>query len=94
MCGVSCSAPRGENEGWVSKVFVDARFRRRGAAKLLMADIVREGRARGYARLSLKTRTIFREAIALYEGSSWTRGPAPPSGPCDRSYYLDLSGAP
>jgi GNAT superfamily N-acetyltransferase len=90
ICGVSALAPRGENEGWVSKVFVDAQFRRRGAAKRLMADIVREARARDYARIGLKTRTVFREAIALYEASGWTRGEAPASGPCDRSYFLLL----
>jgi GNAT superfamily N-acetyltransferase len=101
VCGVSALSPRGgagtnktdkdkDKDGWVSKVFVDAKYRRRGAAKALMADIVREARARGYVRLGLQTRTIFREAIALYEGSGWTRGPSPASGPCDRTYWLTL----
>jgi GNAT superfamily N-acetyltransferase len=90
VCGVSALSPRGENEGWVSKVFVDARYRRRGAAKALMADVVREGRVRGYARLGLQTRTVFREAIALYEASGWTRGASPSCGPCDRTYWLTL----
>jgi GNAT superfamily N-acetyltransferase len=91
VCGVSALSPRAGNVGWVSKVFVDAGYRRRGAAKALMADIVREGRARGYDRLGLQTRTVFREAIALYEGSGWTRGPSPASGPCDRTYWLALA---
>ncbi|HEY2513489.1 MAG TPA: GNAT family N-acetyltransferase [Polyangiaceae bacterium] len=90
VCGVSALSPRGEGEGWVSKVFVDPRFRRRGAAKALMADVVREGAARGYRRLRLQTRTIFREAVTLYETTGWTRAEAPCSGPCDRSYFLDL----
>lgn len=90
VCGVSALSPRGEKAGWVSKVFVDAAYRRRGAAKALMAEIVREARARGYARIGLQTRTVFREAIALYEASGWTRGPSPSSGPCDRTYSLEL----
>jgi GNAT superfamily N-acetyltransferase len=91
VCGVSALSPRGENEGWVSKVFVDARFRRRGAAKALMVEVLREARARGYERLGLQTRTIFREAIALYEGLGWSRGASPSCGPCDRTYFLDIS---
>jgi GNAT superfamily N-acetyltransferase len=80
----------GETEGWVSKVFVDASLRRRGAGKALMADVVREARARGWKRLGLQTRAIFREAIALYEATGWKRGPSPASGPCDRTYTLCL----
>jgi GNAT superfamily N-acetyltransferase len=91
VCGVSALSPRGEHGGWVSKVFVDPRFRRRGAAKALMAEILREAQARGYRRLGLQTRTIFREAVALYESSGWTRGDAPSSGPCDRTYFLDIA---
>jgi GNAT superfamily N-acetyltransferase len=90
VCGVSALSPRAEGLGWVSKVFVDAGFRRRGAAKALMAEVLKEGRARGYRRLGLQTRTIFREAVALYEALGWTRGDAPSCGPCDRTYFLDL----
>jgi GNAT superfamily N-acetyltransferase len=93
ICGVSALSSRGggsRKEGWVSKVFVDAKYRRRGAAKALMADIVGEARTRGYVRLGLQTRTVFKEAIALYEASGWTRGPSPASGPCDRTYWLAL----
>jgi GNAT superfamily N-acetyltransferase len=90
IAGVSALSPHEENEGWVSKVFVDAAMRRQGAGKALMRAIVEEGRRRGYAKLGLRTRTIFREAVALYEGTGWTRGPAPCSGPCDRTYFLVL----
>jgi GNAT superfamily N-acetyltransferase len=90
IAGVSALSPRGEGIGWVSKVFVDPPFRRRGAARALMAAVVAEARARGYRRIGLQTRTIFREAVALYESSGWTRGDAPKTGPCDRTYFLDL----
>jgi GNAT superfamily N-acetyltransferase len=90
LAGVSALSPRGEGLGWVSKVFVDPPFRRRGAARALMAQVVAEAKARGYRRLGLQTRTIFREAVALYESSGWQRGDAPRGGPCDRTYFLDL----
>jgi GNAT superfamily N-acetyltransferase len=90
IAGVAVLGPRGEGQGWVSKVFVDAAMRRKGAGRALMAEIVREARARGWKKLGLQTRTIFREAIALYEATGWSRGPQPASGPCDRTYTLDL----
>jgi putative acetyltransferase len=93
LAGVSALSQRGpvaDRLGWVSKVFVEPAFRRRGAARALMNAVVTEARARGYRRLGLQTRTIFREAIALYESSGWTRGEAPCSGPCDRTYFLEL----
>jgi GNAT superfamily N-acetyltransferase len=90
VAGLSSLFPRADGLGWVSKVFVDAHFRRQGLATLLLSELMREARARGYRRLGLRTRTLFREAIALYERLGWTRGPTP-EGPCDRTYFLDLA---
>jgi GNAT superfamily N-acetyltransferase len=90
VAGVAALHPRGDNEGWVAKVFVDASLRRRGAGRALLDEVTREARARGYSRVGLRTRTIFTQAVALYESSGWTRGPAPTEGPCDRTYFLDL----
>src|SRR6185312_11977579 len=90
IVGVSALSARADGVGWVSKVFVDAGHRRRGAAKALMRAVVDEAKRRGHRRLGLQTRTIFTEAIALYEASGWTRGDSPCSGPCDRSYWLTL----
>lgn len=82
---------RDGGEGWLSKLFVDAAFRKRGLGRRLLARAVEEGRARGYLRLRLETRTIYREAVRLYESGGWQRGPdLPPEHGPDRTYVLEL----
>jgi ribosomal protein S18 acetylase RimI-like enzyme len=66
-----------DNEGWLSKLFVDSAWRRRGAGRLLLDEMVTHARARGWVRLCLSTRSVFTEAIALYESYGFRRGPAP-----------------
>ena len=85
-------SPRVEGVAWLSKLFVDAAYRGRDLGRALLARAVDEARARGYARIDLETRGIFREAVHLYEATGWTRGPdlAPEHGP-DRTYTLVLS---
>ena len=78
-------------EGKLSKFFVDASRRGYGIGRKLMAHAVAEAQVRGYQRLSLETRTIYREAVHLYEATGWERGPNPPPGyGPDRTYTLDL----
>lgn len=91
VAGICSLSARGPDAGWVAKLFVDARYRRRGLGGALLARVIDEGRARGYARLELRTRAIFREAVALYESTGWQRGADPPKeiGP-DRTYAFDL----
>lgn len=85
-------SPRGEEIGWLSKLFVDAAYRGRGLGRRLLARAVDEARARGYRRIDLETRTIFREAVHLYEATGWVRGPdLPPTHGPDRTYSLTLS---
>ncbi|HEY7350313.1 MAG TPA: GNAT family N-acetyltransferase [Ktedonobacterales bacterium] len=80
-------------EGKLSKFFVDASRRGYGIGRKLLAHAVAEAQARGYRRLHLETRTIYREAVHLYEATGWARGPAlPPGYGPDRTYTLDLSG--
>jgi putative acetyltransferase len=84
-------SPRGEGVAWLSKLFVDASSRGRGLGRALLARAVEEGRARGYLRIDLETRSIFREAVQLYEATGWLRGPdLPPEHGPDRTYSLDL----
>jgi GNAT superfamily N-acetyltransferase len=86
-------SPRDEGVAWLSKLFVDAAFRGRGLGRALLARTVEEARARGYRRIDLETRTIFREAVQLYEATGWTRGPdLPPEHGPDRTYSLVLDG--
>lgn len=84
-------SPHAEGCGWLSKFFVDARFRGFGIGRALLAKAIEAGRARGYHRLELDTRSYFKEAIHLYEETGWRKIPDPPeTGPCDVYYALDL----
>lgn len=85
-------APRaGGDGGWISKFFLDARYRRRGVGRALLARALDAARERGYRRLALHTHTPMTAAIRLYESSGWRHEPdAPGSGPCDRYYAIDL----
>ncbi len=91
ITGLCTLTPHGPGVGWVGKLFVDASYRRRGLGRALLACALEQGRRRGYTRLELRTRTIFREAVALYEKSGWIRGPDPllAGGP-DRTFAIPL----
>lgn len=84
-------APHGERGGWLSKFFVDARFRGRGIGRRLLERAVEAARARGYRDLRLDTRSAMKEAIHLYEATGWRLDPGPhEDGPCDAFYIFDL----
>ena len=84
-------SPRAEGVARLSKLFVDAAYRGRGIGRALLARAVEEAHARGYQRIDLETRTIYREAVALYEVTGWVRGPdLPPEHGPDRTYSLYL----
>ena len=76
--------------GWVSKLFVSREHRRAGIGSALLARAIAEARGRGLRRVGLRTRTIFREAVRLYETAGWIRGPAPDVEGPDRTYWLVL----
>jgi GNAT superfamily N-acetyltransferase len=85
--------PGPERVAWLSKLFVDAAYRGHGLGRALLARAVQEARDRGYRRMDLETRTIFREAVRLYEATGWERGPdRPPEHGPDRTYSLQLTG--
>jgi putative acetyltransferase len=84
-------SPRAEGVAWLSKLFVDAAYRGRGLGRALLTRAVAEAQTRGYRRIDLETRTIFREAVGLYEATGWMRGPdLPPEHGPDRTYSLNL----
>ena len=78
----------------LSKFFVHAHYRGRGIGRMLLQRAVAEASAMGYRQLDLETRSIYREAVHLYEATGWARGPDLPDGyGPDRTYVLDLADA-
>lgn len=72
--GVASIGPQGTaGMGWVSKVFVAKDARRRGAGRALMTAVHEAARTRGYREIGLRTRVVFREAIAMYEAQGYAR---------------------
>jgi GNAT superfamily N-acetyltransferase len=66
----------------LKRVWTDSRYRRRGYAKAVLAELEREIAARGYRRVYLTTGDRQPEAEALYLSSGYTRlaGPLPTAG--------------
>ena len=78
--GVASVGPQGdERVAWVSKLFVQADARRRGVGRALLSAAHDAARARGYRRVGLRTRVLFREAIALYESEGYVRAQEDPA---------------
>jgi putative acetyltransferase len=76
--GIAGLGPQGEpGVGWVSKVFVARCARRRGAGRALLHALHDAAHGRGYREVGLRTRVVFREAIALYEAEGYARRDAP-----------------
>lgn len=91
--GVASIGPQGApGVGWVSKVFVKKDARRRGAGRALMAALHEAARARGYREIGLRTRVVFREAIALYEAHGYATREEPSAvlASGDLVYYRHL----
>ena len=63
ICGLRNIAGEGE----VTNVAVDRSFRRRGVAKLLLAEVLREGKKQGIEAFTLEVRAGNEAAIRLYE---------------------------
>ena len=66
----------------LKRMWTDSRYRRRGYAKAVLAELEREIAARGYRRIYLTTGDRQPEAEALYLSSGYTRlaGPLPTEG--------------
>jgi GNAT superfamily N-acetyltransferase len=66
--GLASVGPHGDwGVAWLSKVFVARGARGQGIGRALVVAAEDAARSRGYTRMGLRTRTVFREAIALYE---------------------------
>src|SRR5262245_7107584 len=72
--GIASVGPHGdEGVAWVSKVFVRKEARGCGIGRALLGAAHDAARVRGYGRVGLRTRLVFREAIALYESEGYVR---------------------
>ena len=90
--GVASVGPQGdEGVAWISKVFVAKEARRRGVGRALLEAAHAAARSRGFREVGLRTRVIFREAIALYESAGYVRREDPAAiAPGDVVYYRRL----
>jgi putative acetyltransferase len=81
-----------KNEGLCTALYVRENFRAQGIGRRLLERVVEEAANLGCTKIRLETRSIFREAVRLYENMGWKRGPDLPSGyGPDRTYFFDLS---
>lgn len=76
--------------GKLSKLFVLPDYRRLGIGRALMDRAIEAAGERGYSRLEIATRARYREAVALYELSGWTRGPDRTGDGPTRVYFRNL----
>ena len=90
--GVASVGPQGDaGLAWISKVFVAKEARRRGVGRALLERAHAAARARGFQQVGLRTRVIFREAIALYESLGYERrDDSAAISPGDVVYFREL----
>jgi putative acetyltransferase len=73
------------------KMYLHRDYRGRGLGRRLLEDALANARRLGFARMTLETASVLKEAIRLYESYGFT--PYQPdhlSGRCDQAYVLDL----
>ena len=59
------------DEGYITNVAVSPDFRRRGAARLLIAELIARAKEKGLAFVTLEVRESNAPAIALYAGTGF-----------------------
>ena len=73
--GCGCFKPYCENTVEMKRIFVPKRFRGRGIARAVMAELEAWARELGYAVAILETGILQPEAIRLYEAAGYERIP-------------------
>jgi GNAT superfamily N-acetyltransferase len=84
--------PRGNGRATLSKFFLSDAHRGRGIGRTLLETAVTAARDAGLVGLDLDTKSVFREAIHLYETTGWKSIPqTDPDSPCELLYSLELT---
>lgn len=73
--GCGCFKPYSDNTVEMKRIFVPKRFRGRGIARAVMAELEAWARELGYAVAILETGILQPEAIRLYEAAGYERIP-------------------
>lgn len=80
VVGVVSVGPHGDpGVAWVSKLFVAREARRGGVGRALLGAAHDAARARGYVTVGLRSRRVFREALALYAAEGYSPEPTDPA---------------
>jgi putative acetyltransferase len=83
--------PHGPDELEIRKMYLLPPFRGRGYGRALLADLVELARIRGARRIVLETKSVLREAIALYQRFGFVEVKREILTPrCDRAFALEL----
>lgn len=74
------------------KMYLHKSQRGKGLGKSLMEGALEEARRLGFARMTLETASVLKEAIALYESYGFSEyEPDHLSARCDQAYVLELT---
>jgi len=73
--GCGCFKPYSDNTVEIKRIFVPRRFRGKGVARAVMAELERWARELGYEFAILETGILQPEAIRLYEAAGYERIP-------------------
>ena len=91
IAGCAGLLPRAAGEVELRKMYLDRRFRGRGLGRALLRAALAEARRRGFAKVSLETATVLKEAVRLYESAGFRRQEGSLHAcRCDLAMALDL----
>lgn len=76
MGGWRRGGPQGDTDAEIKRMFVRDAYRRRGLARLVLAELERTAVAAGFRRLVLETGDKQPEAIALYRSTGYVDEPS------------------
>jgi putative acetyltransferase len=83
--------PLGHGVAEIRKMYLQPAVRGRGWGRKLLDDLVGLAKALGFARVTLETASVLKEAIRLYRAFGFVEAPAAHlSSRCDMAFSLDL----